>query len=129
MKYPEQGTITILRCNDRHLLDSFFTKTGVLRTTWNVYEGAFWGKIEDGFWKLYGSATLTAWKVSKYGFFSGPYFPVIGLNTEICGVNHRIQSKYGKIRTRKNSVFGQFSRSEYFFYDSKFKQNQRFLER
>ena len=23
----------------------------------------------------------TAWKVSKYGVFSGPYFPVLGLNT------------------------------------------------
>ena len=23
----------------------------------------------------------TAWKVSKYGVFSGPYFPVFGLNT------------------------------------------------
>ena len=25
----------------------------------------------------------TAWKVSKYGVISGPYFPVFGLNTEI----------------------------------------------
>ena len=24
----------------------------------------------------------TAWKVSKYGVFSGPYFPTFGLNTE-----------------------------------------------
>ena len=24
---------------------------------------------------------LTVWKVSKYGVFSGPYFPVFGLNT------------------------------------------------
>ena len=24
----------------------------------------------------------TAWKVSKYGVISGPYFPVFGLNTE-----------------------------------------------
>ena len=28
----------------------------------------------------------TAGKVSKYGVFSGPYFPVFGLNTEIYGV-------------------------------------------
>ena len=53
----------------------------------------------------------TAWKVSKYGDFSGPYFPVFGLNTEIYGVNLRIQSEYRKIRIRKNSVFGHFSRS------------------
>ena len=30
--------------------------------------------------------TCTAWKVSKYGVFSGPYFPVFGLNTEIYSV-------------------------------------------
>ena len=27
--------------------------------------------------------SYTAWKVSKYGVFAGPYFPVFGLNTEI----------------------------------------------
>ena len=24
---------------------------------------------------------ITSWKVSKYGVISGPYFPVLGLNT------------------------------------------------
>ena len=43
-------------------------------------------------------------KVSEYGVFSGPYFPVFGLTTEIYGLNLRIQSKYRKIRTRKNSL-------------------------
>ena len=28
---------------------------------------------------------ITAWKVSKCGVFSGPYFPVFGLNTEKYG--------------------------------------------
>ena len=28
---------------------------------------------------------VTAWKVSKYGVFSGPYFPVFRLNTGKCG--------------------------------------------
>ena len=37
------------------------------------------------FWLIY--CPNTAWKVSKYGVFSGPYFPVFGLNTEIYGVN------------------------------------------
>ena len=52
-----------------------------------------------------------AWNVSKYGVFSGPYFTVLGLNknTEIYGVS--LQYKYRNIRTRKNSVFGHFSRS------------------
>ena len=39
--------------------------------------------------------TNTAWKVSKYGVFSGPYFLVFGLNTEIYGVN--------LFRTQKNT--------------------------
>ena len=46
--------------------------------------------------------------------FSGPYFPVFGLNTKIYPVNLGIQSKYGKIRTRKSSVFGHFYHIEYF---------------
>ena len=50
-------------------------------------------------------------KFPNNGVFSGPYFPVFGLNTEIYGVNLRIQSEYRKIRTRKNYAFGHFSRS------------------
>ena len=48
--------------------------------------------------------------MTNYGVFSGRYFLLFGLNTERYGVSLRIQSKYGKIRTRKKSVFGQFSR-------------------
>ena len=53
----------------------------------------------------------TVWEVSKYRVFSGPYFPVFGLNTEIYRVHLRIQSEYRKLRSRKNSVFGYFSHS------------------
>ena len=56
----------------------------------------------------------TTWKLSKIGIFSSSYFPVFGLNTKIYGVNHCIQSEYRKIRTRKNSVFEHFSRSDNF---------------
>ena len=35
--------------------------------------------------------------------FSGPYFPLFGLNKEIYGVNIRIQSECGKILTRKTA--------------------------
>ena len=55
--------------------------------------------------------STTAWKVSKYGDFSGPYFPAFVLNTERYFVFLRIQSEYRKIRTRKKSVLGHFSRS------------------
>ena len=38
---------------------------------------------------------LTAWKVSKYGVISGPYFPTFGLNTERYGVHSwRVLEKY-----------------------------------
>ena len=33
--------------------------------------------------------------------FSGPYFPTFRLNMERYGVSHRIQYKYGEIRTRE----------------------------
>ena len=59
-------------------------------------------------WRLF-----TAWKVSKYGLFSGPYFLVFGLNTEIFGVSLRIQSEYRKMRTRNNFVLGHFPRSDW----------------
>ena len=49
-----------------------------------------------------------AWKVSKYGVFSGPHFPVFRLNTEIYG---NVQSEYRKMCTRKSSVCGHFSRN------------------
>ena len=52
-------------------------------------------------------------KVPKYGVFSGPYFPAFGLNTERYEVSLRIQSKCGKIRTKKYSVFGHFSRGDF----------------
>ena len=51
----------------------------------------------------------TAWKVSKYRFFSGLYFPAFGLNTGRYSL--RIQSECGKIWTRKNFAFRHFSRS------------------
>ena len=50
-------------------------------------------------------------KVSKYGVIFGPYFPAFGLNPERYFVSLRFQSECGKIRTRKNSIFGHFSRS------------------
>ena len=50
----------------------------------------------------------TAWKVSKYGVFSGLHFPAFGLNT-----NLRIYFEYRKIGARKNSVFAHFSRSDW----------------
>ena len=64
--------------------------------------------IFHSFWKA------TAWKESKYGVFSGPYFSIFRLNTEIYGVNLHIQFKHGKILTRKNPILETFCIVEIF---------------
>ena len=53
----------------------------------------------------------SAWKVSKYGVFSRPYFPAFRLNVERYFASRRFQPKCGKTRTRKISVFEHFSGS------------------
>ena len=53
----------------------------------------------------------TAWKMSKYWVFFCSIFSRIWTEFGIYEVNLRIYSKYGKIRTRKNSVFGHILRS------------------
>ena len=44
-------------------------------------------------------------KVFEYEVFSGSCFLVFVLNTDVYRVNLSIQSEYGKIQTRKNSLF------------------------
>ena len=53
--------------------------------------------------------TVTAWKVSKHGVFSGLYFPSFALNMKIYGVNLRIRSECGKMRSRKISASVRFT--------------------
>ena len=48
---------------------------------------------------------FTAWEVSKYGVFSGPSFPVFGLNTEIYGVFSPNTRKYGPEKTQYLETF------------------------
>ena len=59
------------------------------------------------------AAVIVAWNASKYRVFSAPYFPAFRLNTEKYEVSLRIQWEFGKIGTRKNSVFGHISHSDY----------------
>ena len=56
--------------------------------------------------------SITAWKVSKNGVFSDPYFPAFKLIIEWYLVSLRIQSACEKIMTIKNFVFGHISHSE-----------------
>ena len=69
----------------------------------------FYGKI----WVCFSLNTAKRFhcvKIVQIWSFSRQYFPTFGRHTEIYRVNLRIQSKCGKIRTRKSSVFGPFSR-------------------
>ena len=50
--------------------------------------------IPDGFPPITIFAKTAAYKVSKYRVFSGPYFPVFGLNTEVPNTG-----KYGPEKT------------------------------
>ena len=47
-------------------------------------------------------------KIARIQSFSGPYFHAIRLNLEIYIVNLRIQSKCGKLQTRKTPKHGHF---------------------
>lgn len=54
---------------------------------------------------------LTARKMSKYGVFSGLYFPVFGMISEIYTLIS-LQSEYEKVWNRKDLEFGHFSQNE-----------------
>ena len=83
--------------------DSCFVKTNTINCDDND---------DATYFLILGRLLLLALReVSKYGVISGLYFLVFGMNTEIYGLNIRIQSEHRKIRTRNNSVFGHFSRS------------------
>ena len=66
------------------------------------YLKEFWINL----WDIYSK--ITARKMSKYGVFSAPYFPVFRPHTEIYRVDLRVQSKYGKIGTRKTPYLDTF---------------------
>ena len=63
--------------------------------------------------KLIKFLTVTVWKVSKYGVFSGLYYPAFGLNTERYALSV-LSPNAGKYGTRKTSVFEHFSRSVWY---------------
>ena len=50
----------------------------------------------------------TTWNVSKYGIFSGPYFPAFGLNTDRYEVSLRVQSICGRYRPEKTLYLDTF---------------------
>ena len=46
----------------------------------------------------------TAWKVSKYGVFSGSYFPIFGLNTETYSLNLEIHARFIRKMTLTDEI-------------------------
>ena len=114
------GTLQIVK-NFREFLNSFFTVSYLFVLFISALKISILTRIWEGccipvpplpVYMGLGYIPELHRKVSKYGVFSGPHFRAFGLNTEIYGVKLRIKSKCGKIRTRKSSVFRQFSRSD-----------------
>ena len=58
-------------------------------------------------WNEISGNHYTSWKVSKYGFFSGPYFPVLGLNAETARERENTD--------QKNAIFGHFQETLFHF--------------
>ena len=69
--------------------------------------------ISKGNNNLNGNKKNCVKSVQKTDFFSGPYFPVFVLNTEIYGVNLYIQFEVNlRIQIEYRKIFGHFSRSQ-----------------
>ena len=54
---------------------------------------------------LFNHVSVRCVKIVRIWSFSGPYFPVFGLNTEIYSVNLRIQSECGKEKLQKRTLY------------------------
>ena len=55
---------------------------------------------------IFKGVVIIVWKLPECGVLSGLYFPVLGLNAVLKGVNICILCKKGKMKARKNSIFG-----------------------
>ena len=87
----------------------------------NVHILTFW-KLWSFLWGSFFPVTLRK-KCPSTDFFSASHFAVFELNTEIYGVNLRIQPKYRKIWTRKKLLIWTLSRSTSIFKCSIFKES------
>ena len=110
----------VIKINELRILKEF---GGSLELTesWarNVLNNMNWVKRKETTWKTEPCTTCLEKETCHLlrekcpnGVFSGLYFPAFELNMERYFVSLRIQSEYRKIRTRKNSVFEHFSRSD-----------------
>ena len=66
------------------------------RYGWRLYQMIHQRIIIENNWRI-----INCMKSVRIWSFSGPYFPAFGMNTEKYGVSLSIQSKCGKVRTRK----------------------------
>ena len=88
----------------------------ILLLYWNIYSSFFHSFIFVANTYLFTSVTMlvsvsllyafsvkmsinNAWKVSKFGVFSGPYFPLFGLNALYLSVFSPNSGKYGPEKT------------------------------
>ena len=88
----------------RHVRKSLQSSTKSIKIIYpNIACTFFTGHSIFGYFQrlnCYNCSIYTAWKCIRIRSYSGPYFPTFGLNTERYSVSLRIQSEYGKIRTK-----------------------------
>ena len=93
MKLTKDKMLLRFPINSIYKTTLLFVRDVFLMKKWKAVIVLDWGSVP-----LY-----TAWKLSKYGVFSIPYFPVFSPNTVFC-----IQSEYRKIPTRKTPYLDNF---------------------
>ena len=59
---------------------------------WEIINYLHLNFLDSDRWVYENLLTYTAWKVSKYGVFSGPYFPAFALNTERYEVSNHVSN-------------------------------------
>ena len=77
----------------------FWRQPRLIMGATNFIETSFLGKCQP---------KLTLREKCPNTVFSGPYFPVFGLNSDIYEVNLRIHSEYKKIRARQTPYLDTF---------------------
>ena len=70
----------------------------VLYSNWSDDYISFLCKSDSGMVKKKNHNLVTAWKVSKYGIYSSPYFPAFQLNMERYSVQMRENTDQKKLR-------------------------------
>ena len=113
--YSEKACYILWTCDQKAFEIKIFLFASISFSDdfWDWHRRAiFWTASRSWF-----SLNITAWKVSKYGVVSGPYFPTFGLNTSYLSVFSPSEGKYGPELTPYLNTFRLVYILDYFKID------------